>query len=133
MQHITFLDETATGTVLQSWEVPVETDSITLEALIMLRVKEEIKRLETAQADQYFAFWREQSVEDQKIHLRNSPKNKPEPADPEASGYRALEAFQRNAFFVLVDNKQVDRLDEILPITPQSTVSFVRLTPLVGG
>jgi hypothetical protein len=53
--------------------------------------------------------------------------------DAEKQVYIALDAFGKNAYFVLVDNKQVDSLDQQLTLTAHSTVKFVKLTPLVGG
>jgi hypothetical protein len=46
---------------------------------------------------------------------------------------KAEEAFGRKGFFVLVDGRQVEDLDEELALTPDSEIRFVRLTPLVGG
>lgn len=46
---------------------------------------------------------------------------------------RALEAFGQNAFLLLVDDHQVEALDEPVHIAPGSVVTFLRLTPLVGG
>jgi hypothetical protein len=45
----------------------------------------------------------------------------------------AQEAFTRNGFFILVDDRQIESLDETFTISPASQVSFVRLVPLVGG
>lgn len=45
----------------------------------------------------------------------------------------ALESFQRNGFFVFVDDRQVLDLDEELTLAETSEVSFVRLVALAGG
>jgi hypothetical protein len=45
----------------------------------------------------------------------------------------ALDGFVRNAFFLLVDGRQIADLDELIPLRPQSQVTFVRLMPLKGG
>ena len=45
----------------------------------------------------------------------------------------ALRAFSANRFFLLVDRRQIVDLDAPLRLTPQSTVVFLRLTPLQGG
>ncbi len=45
----------------------------------------------------------------------------------------ALQGFANNAYFVVVDGKQVELLTEQLRLTPTSTVRFVRLVPLKGG
>jgi hypothetical protein len=46
---------------------------------------------------------------------------------------RAIEAFQRNGFFVLVDDRQVTELDAALDLTADSDIRFVRLVQLIGG
>jgi hypothetical protein len=46
---------------------------------------------------------------------------------------KAVEAFEHNGFFILIDDKQAESLDQEFVIGRESVVSFVRLTPLVGG
>jgi hypothetical protein len=46
---------------------------------------------------------------------------------------RAIEAFQRNGFFVLVDDRQVTELDEALNLAADTDICFVRLVQLAGG
>ena len=46
---------------------------------------------------------------------------------------RAIDAFGRNGFFVLVDDRQVTELDEELELTADSDIRFVRLVQLAGG
>ena len=46
---------------------------------------------------------------------------------------KAIEGFQRNAFILLVDDLQIDDLDQAIPISPETSVTFVKLVPLVGG
>jgi hypothetical protein len=45
----------------------------------------------------------------------------------------ALEAFEQNGFFVIVDDRQAETLDQEFVIGPTTSVSFVKLIPLVGG
>jgi hypothetical protein len=46
---------------------------------------------------------------------------------------KAIAAFERNGFIVLVDDKQAESLDSIIEIKPQTSVTFLKLVPLVGG
>ncbi|EDL56503.1 hypothetical protein PM8797T_00784, partial [Gimesia maris DSM 8797] len=46
---------------------------------------------------------------------------------------KAVEAFERNQILILVNERQAESLDEEIKITPQSEVSFLKLTLLVGG
>jgi hypothetical protein len=45
----------------------------------------------------------------------------------------ALDAWGRNAFFILVGGRQVTDLDEVLELTAESDIRFLRLVQLAGG
>jgi hypothetical protein len=46
---------------------------------------------------------------------------------------RALDAFGRNRFFVLVGKTQAMGLDDTFVVTPETEITFIKLVPLVGG
>jgi hypothetical protein len=58
---------------------------------------------------------------------------RPRRVDWEQQAERALDAFTRNGFFVLVGDRQVTDLDEELRLTADSDIRFIRLVQLVGG
>lgn len=45
----------------------------------------------------------------------------------------ALHGFERNAFLVIVDDRQVTELDAEIRLGPGTEITFVRLVPLFGG
>jgi hypothetical protein len=53
--------------------------------------------------------------------------------DPEKQFELALRAFYTNGFILLVDDKQVEELEEEIEVRPDTTVTFLKLVPLVGG
>lgn len=53
--------------------------------------------------------------------------------DPAAEAQKALRAFEAGAYLVLVDGRQVERLDETVTFAPGTRVTFLRLMPLAGG
>jgi hypothetical protein len=53
--------------------------------------------------------------------------------NPETQYEKALEAFVGNGFIVLVDNRQVENLDDEIALHPETSVTFLKLVPLVGG
>ena len=55
------------------------------------------------------------------------------PLDWEAQFALAVEGFATNAYFVIIDDRQAETLDETFVVGPQTKVSFIKLTPLVGG
>ena len=45
----------------------------------------------------------------------------------------ALRAFNENGFLVLIGERQAESLSERVIVSPGSVVSFVKMTPMVGG
>lgn len=46
---------------------------------------------------------------------------------------KAVEAFERNGFILLVDDLQVEDINQIIEIEAKTSVTFLKLVPLVGG
>ena len=61
------------------------------------------------------------------------PGSRPDLIESERLIAVALEAFARNGFFMIFDGRQIVDLDEVLTLEADSTVTFLRLVPLVGG
>jgi hypothetical protein len=59
--------------------------------------------------------------------------HKPRFVDPATQYEKAIEAFEGNGFIVLVDDCQIERLDTEIPLHPETSVTFLKLVPLVGG
>jgi hypothetical protein len=53
--------------------------------------------------------------------------------DAEQQIFTALDAFRKNGYFMLIDNLQAESLDQMVVINSATTISFIKLTPLVGG
>jgi hypothetical protein len=53
--------------------------------------------------------------------------------DPGRQFENAIASFYRNGFLVLVNDRQVDELEEEIEVRPDTTVTFLKLVPLVGG
>lgn len=130
---LTFKDETLTGNLIQTLEIPVKTETLTLREIIMLRVEEEIRRQTDEKHKRFFTGLGDLTHAERVLNKPKMPQNRRDAPDTEAFGYRALDAFQKNAFFVLVNDRQVDDLEARFQIDRATHVSFVRLTPLVGG
>ena len=128
---LTVRDETATGTVLNQRTLDFLDEHVTVRELITRRVQEEVREYNRAAERGVFV-------------------GLVQPTDAEAAlnGYRmrtrrelswerqrdaALAAFQANGFFVLVDDRQVESLDERIRVGVGTEVSFIKLVPLVGG
>lgn len=52
---------------------------------------------------------------------------------PELQLQQAIYAFEKNRFMVLVDEKQITKIDEKIDLAEYSSIQFIQLIPLVGG
>lgn len=46
---------------------------------------------------------------------------------------QALAAFECNGFLMLANERQIESLDEVILVRPETRLAFVKLLPLVGG
>ena len=127
MNTITIKDETASGKVLHEIALRFEKEYITVKELIESRIKLEVEKYESQDMSQVPTLVTPLN----KIDYLNAKRKKS--IDVEKQIYVALDAFQNNGFFILVDDEQVDQLDQRILIDESSNVSFIKLTPLVGG
>jgi hypothetical protein len=123
-------DELLSGKSVYETELDFSNETITVKDVILERVKMEVadynKRL-----PEYFNGLVEPL--DAEKTLNGYKLKSKKVIDAEKQVYIALDAFQKNGFFVLVDNHQADSLDEEIVLKGTTTISFVKLTPLVGG
>jgi len=130
MKTLTIRDESMTGQLLKELLINIETEAITVADLIKARVHTEVRQYNTNKQLVYNGLVQPVSAE----RVLNGYKiKKGTVIDPEKQTYIALDAFQRNGFFMLVDDYQVGDLQEEILVEADTRVSFVRLTPLVGG
>ncbi len=132
MHTLTIHDETATGRVLHTISLQFQEEYISVKDLIEARIRQEIAHYE-AKVD---AAYLPSLVQPSKLESRLNAKGKNKKRayiDPEKQLYVALEAFQRNGFFILIDDEQAEDLDQRFLVDDSTQVSFIKLTPLVGG
>ena len=109
--------------------------------IIRRRVETEVEDLNQANIARFEGHARTRSflveIDANSVEARlNGPvpgKRKPKLYDVEREVQRAVAAFQQGTYIMLFDDSQVDDLDYIVTLTPDSEVSFVYLTPLKGG
>lgn len=130
---ITIYDETLPGERTTSRRLDLLSSTITLRELIRRRVYEEVQEYHAAPPSAVFRGLVTPSPAEAAL---NGPKPEHTPKrrlDWEAQYEKALLAFARNGFFVLVGNRQVESLDEEIHLKVDTEVSFVKLVALVGG
>ena len=130
MPLLTILDETASGQVLHRLELEISQETLTVRELIARRVHDEVAAYNERQAGTFQGLVQPTASERVLNGYRLLPARR---IDAEQQVYRALEAFQQNNFFVLAGDRQAESLDEVVWLGEGATVSFLKLTPLVGG
>ncbi|HZT42972.1 MAG TPA: hypothetical protein VFA07_12460 [Chthonomonadaceae bacterium] len=123
-------DETLFGAKDNALTLDFLTETITVRELIRERVYEEVRQYNAAQPEYFRGLVQPTDAE---ATLNGHRLRERRHVDWEAQYRLALEAFERNGFFILVDDRQVESLNETIPLTPTTQVSFVKLVPLVGG
>jgi len=126
MRSITIKDETASGEILNEIALSFANEYITVRELIGERIRVEVDRYKS-NMENHRAL-----VQPSASELRLNRKQ-PYKIDVEKQIYVALDAFEKNGFFILLDNDQAEELDQKFLVDASTEISFVKLTPLVGG
>ena len=132
---LTIRDETASGDVYHELPLEFPSERITVRELIRERVYQEVQDF-NRRDEEYVFRGLVQPTDAEKVLNGNRTEyrlKKRREINWKQQFEKAVDAFDRNGFFVLVDNKQAASLDEQFTIGRDTEVSFVRLMPLVGG
>ena len=105
-------------------------ERITAREVIRQRVEAEVAAFNATKDDVFQGLI--QPSESERL-LNGFKLRKRRPLDVEQQVAVALEAFEKNGFLLLFDDRQVEDLDEVVTVTPESSATFLRLVPLVGG
>jgi hypothetical protein len=133
---LTIRDETAAGDTIHSFPLEFPSERITVRDLIRERVYQEVQDFNRRN--------------DPVFRGLVQPKDAERITDTDHKGYSyqlktrreidwkeqfesAIQAFQKNGFFILIDDKQAEELDQVVFLGRGTEVSFVRLVQLVGG
>lgn len=124
-------DETAGGRILTELPVTFDSELTTVRDIIVARVVAEVTAYNEKKPEYFQGLVQPTDAEAtlNGYRLRNRRK----PVDAGQQCHIALDAFQNNGYFVLIDDIQAASLDQIIYLNKQSNISFVKLTPLVGG
>jgi hypothetical protein len=125
-------DETTAslGKPEHTFTVHVSGEKISLRELIRLRVTQEVEEFNSRKP---LVFRMLVQPNDAERTLNGFKFHKPRLVDPVAQYEKAIEAFEGNGFIVLVDDYQIESLDTEIAFRPETSVTFLKLVPLVGG
>ncbi|QXP58768.1 hypothetical protein [Olleya sp. HaHaR_3_96] len=137
---LTIVEEIIGQGVIDTIVVNLPTDKLTLKDIITAKVAATVNAINkdptTVKSNHHFLSDEEKRLNQDLLQKKNKELQKRVESlklDAEKETYIALEAFQNNMFFVLIDEKQYSDLEESVVITDQSQVKFIKLTQLQGG
>jgi hypothetical protein len=128
--QLTIRDESTDGRSLNESVVEFLTEAVTVEELIRGRVYQEVQDYNLQKTEKF------RGLVDPSVERTGSNRRD---IDWKAQFETACEAFRQSRVLILVDNKQVERLDQEIRLRPAvgeqpaTSVTFLKLTPLVGG
>ena len=128
--QINVIDETFTGEVLHTQTLEFSDPLVSVKEIITQRVIQEVEHF-NQQLTQHFKGLVQPSFAE--ITKQGFLLKKNQPVDAEKQVYIALDAFQQNGYFVLIDDQQAESLDQMIRLEANTKISFLKLTPLVGG
>ena len=123
-------EESLAGEVSHQWDLCFASPKITVRDLISERVREEVIAFNN-RSDQLFRGLIEPSEAEKTLNGYKLKTRRQIDADKQIA--IALQAFENNGCFMLLEDLQLDTLDEEVMIGNDMAVSFIKLTPLVGG
>jgi len=128
--QLTIRDETTDGRAVSESVIDFLTETITVEELIRGRVYQEVQDFNLKKTEKFRGL-----VDPSAERASSTPRD----IDWKAQFQAACEAFRQNRVLILVDDRQVERLDQTIQLrpavgeSPATSVTFLKLTPLVGG
>jgi hypothetical protein len=127
---LTVYDETTSGERTAGVTLDLPEPTISARELIRARVFEEVKRYNATLSTRFEGLVQPAEAERE---LNGYRLRQPRKLDWHEQSRAALEAFERNGFILLVDDRQVETLEEEIRVRPETQVTFLKLIPLVGG
>jgi hypothetical protein len=127
---LTIHDETTSGQKTNTFTLDCLTEKLTVRELIRARIYQEVQDYNQKEPDYFRGLVEPTDAERVLNGYKLKARRK---IDWQAQYERALTAFERNGFFVLVEDKQAESLEQEFEVKVDTEVSFVKLVPLVGG
>lgn len=118
--ELRYIDEVVPGKKSTEKIISFPLDRVSVRELITQRVAAEVAKYNNRQ--------------DSSDSLLIRPKTEsPQMIDANQQIAKAIESFGSSSLLLLVNDKQIENLDDVIHITPNTVVTFLKLVPLVGG
>jgi hypothetical protein len=118
------------GDEVRDFTLDVLRSRISVRELIRTRVANEVRDYNLKQPEYFRGLVQPTDAE---RSLNGIKIRKGRRIDPEKQFELTIKAFYSNGIILLVNDRQVDELEDEIEIRPDTTVTFLKLVPLVGG
>ena len=127
---IAIKDEHFSGSIIQEINLDFQQENVTVRDIITQRVIQEVENYNQKLTGYFYGLVEpsdaEKTINGFKLTTRKM-------IDAEKQVYVALDAFNKNGYFLLIDTIQSESLDQEVLLKSTTSISFIKLTPLVGG
>lgn len=132
---LTIRDETASGDVFHELPLEFPTERLSVRELIRERVYQEAQDFNRNRDERVFRGLVQPTDAERVLNGKRTEYHfkTHHPIDWKPQFEKAIEAFDRSGYFVLIDDNQAESLDQEFVVGHGTMISFVKLTPLVGG
>ena len=117
MGFVTILDESPSGESFTARRLEIASESITVRELIRRRVREEVEEFNRKQSDVFHGLVQPTETEQVLNGYRLKARRQ---LSWENQYEKALNAFEKNGFFMIVDGHQMEALEEVIPLRETS-------------
>jgi hypothetical protein len=129
---LTIRDETSFNLNGDSVEytISLPNEVVSARELIRERVRQEVEHYNSTQPEYFKGLVQPTDTEKtlNGFRLRNRRR-----LDWQEQYEKAIQSFHCYGFILLVDDRQVEDIDALIEVKPQTTVTFLKLVPLIGG
>jgi hypothetical protein len=123
-------DETAGGDVYHQIPVSFSSELVSVKEIIRSRVYADVDAYNQRLPEYFQGLVQPGEAE---LVLNGYRMKERRKVDPEKQYAIALDAFSQNGYFLLIDNIQAEDPEQLVVINADTEISFIKLTPLVGG
>ena len=127
---IQILDKTTDGKLYRESSLELVSSRTTLREVLQQRIRQEVEKHNSSDRELFSGLVQPAETEQK---LNGYELRKPRKVSYEKQVEFAIEAFESNGFFVLLDDRQVEDLDTPITVRNDSKFSFIKLVPIVGG
>ncbi|WP_445955452.1 hypothetical protein [Yeosuana sp.] len=124
-------DITFTGDILNQITIAVKNERTTVKELIAARVEAEVEAYNKKLPEYFNGLIQPTNAE--KTLNGFKIRDRKQKIDVEKQVLIAYDAFQKNGYFILIDDQQADDLEQEVLVNKSTEINFVKLTQLVGG